>query len=384
MFIYPFSPSEVAMNFSSPIHVLHVAESFGAGTFTAISCLCRSLGSEQGFRYSIAYGIRPETPEDFTRAFPDSVNFYPIDMQRPIHPWKDAMALRELISVIRDCKPDIVHCHSSKAGVLGRLAARVCGVPSVYTPHSYSFLRTDISKGQKFFFTMVEWLFARVGDAVAACGEEEYELARKLGGKKRLVQRILNAVDLETMDAITPFAWNRALPVAGICGRLTAQRTPKLFFALAQQLQNEVSWVWIGGSEEPSSPSPLVEITPWLPREEALSRVAGLDIYIQTSSWEGLSYSILEAMALGKPVVACKIPANEAIVKHGVTGFLGANAEELAGFILQLAQDPLLREKMGAAGRERIAQRYDTRTAYQAYAELYRDLIARKGGNKYV
>ena len=370
------------MNSPSPLHILHIVESFGAGTFTAILCLCRSLGETQVFRHSVAYGLRPETPADFAHMFPGTARFHPIGMQRAIHPAKDAAALKELVLLIRDCNPDIVHCHSSKAGVLGRLAARICRLPSVYTPHGYSFLRTDVSKAQKNFFIAVEWLFARVGSAVAACGEEEYALARKLGGPNRMVQRVLNAVDLGSLSEVTPFVWGKKLPVAGICGRLTAQRTPRLFFALAEQLQNEVAWVWIGGEENSSCP-PEVEMTSWLPREDALSRIAGLDIYVHTSSWEGLSYSILEAMALGKPVVACKIPANEAIVEHGVTGFLGADAAELAGYVLELARNPILREKMGAAGRERIAQRHDIKTAYQAYADLYRSLALGKGGENH-
>ena len=87
-------------------------------------------------------------------------------------------------------------------------------------------------------------------------------------------------------------------------------------------------------------------------------------------------------MALGKPVVACDIPSNRAIVEHGVTGFLGATADDLARFISLLACDPLLRETMGEAARKHIAKRHDIKTAYLSYTELYHDLAAHKNGKR--
>jgi glycosyltransferase involved in cell wall biosynthesis len=336
---------------------------------------------QQGvFRHSVAHGLRPETPDDFARLFPPDTLFYGLRMQRAIHPAKDLAALWELVSLIRDCKPDIVHCHSSKAGVLGRLAARICSVPSVYTPHAYSFLRTDISKAEQVFYRAAEWIFSRIGDVIVACGDEEYTQARALSGPERDVRLIRNMVDCDALAAIAPHPWNSRLPVVGICGRLTPQRMPELFLGLAERLQAESAWVWIGGGGTANAFPASVQMTDWLPRQEALERIAGLDIYIQTSSWEGLSYGILEGMALGKPVVACDIPANRSIVEHGVTGFLGANAEELAGSLLLLARDPLLRKTMGEAARKRIAECYDIKTACRLYAELYNDLFARKNG----
>ncbi|MCL1889276.1 MAG: glycosyltransferase [Desulfovibrionaceae bacterium] len=365
---------------NQPLHVLHVIEAFGGGALTALLCLCQS--ARQEIRHSIAHGLRPETPPDFARMFSPDTRFHGIRMRRVIHFMKDSAALWELIALIRACKPDIVHCHSSKAGVLGRLAARICSVPSVYTPHGYSFLRTDIAKTEKQFYRAVEWIFSRIGDAIAACGDEEYALARALGVPERDVRLIRNAVDCDALNAVAPYDWNLQLPVAGICGRFTMQRRPDLFLALAERLQSDTAWVWIGGADEQRALPVFIKMTPWLLREEALARVAGLDIYVQTSSWEGLSYGILEAMALGKPVVACDIPSNRAIVEHGVTGFLGATADDLARFISLLACDPLLRETMGEAARKHIAKRHDIKTAYLSYTELYHDLAAHKNGKR--
>lgn len=107
---------------------------------------------------------------------------------------------------------------------------------------------------------------------------------------------------------------------------------------------------------------------------EALARLAALDVYVQTSLWEGLSYAVLEAMALGKAVVATDIPANRTIVRHGVTGFLGSTPQELASHVHRLVHDAPLRRRMGAAARRCVEERHDAQKAYLAYDRLYHGL----------
>lgn len=355
-----------------PIHVLHLVEAFGAGTLTAISSLSQAL--QTGFRHTVVHGIRPETPSAFTHLFPVGTEFQTISISRAINPAKDFAAFLFFCRLLRRVQPDIVHCHSSKAGVVGRIAARFCSIPSVYTPHGYSFLRTNISRSARFFYKTVERACSHVGDAIAACGDEEYALALSLSGKRR-VCRILNSVDLAAFASVVPFDWGEDKPVVGICGRFSPQRNPELFFTLAERLSAQSRWIWIGGDEVVPHP-PGVLLTGWLAPDAALARIAGLDIYIQTSLWEGLSYSILEAMALGKPVIAYDIPANRAIVEHGITGFLGATPDQLADFVLRLVEEPKLRRSMGEAGRAKIAAQHDTGVVYKAYANLYRDLLS--------
>lgn len=358
-----------------PLRVLHVVESFASGCFTALQTLCNVV--QDDVQHDIAYGVRRETPGEFAAQFPPGTGFLPLRIQRDVRLAADALAYREIVACIRKIRPDVVHCHSSKAGFLGRLAAWRCGVPSVYTPHGYSFLRTDIGTGKRCLFRMGEWLATRFGDCIAACGEQEYSEASRLG---RTI-RICNSVDLETLASVTPMDVPCDRPLVGICGRLDVPRHPALFGAVADQFAETAAWVWIGGSRgQNASLPPHVMVTGWLPRAQALSWTARLSVYLQTSLWEGLSYGILEAMALGKPVVATRIKANEAIVEHGVTGFLASDAEELCGYVRLLLEDEKLRVRMGQAAREKVAEQYDAKRAYRAYADLYAALArARRG-----
>ena len=205
------------------MRILHIVESFAAGCLTALSTLCHAVN--QGVDHSIAYALREETPADFETLFPRDVSFYRVPMGVGIG--AGVRACRELHALIRRIRPDVVHCHSSKAGVYGRIAARLCGVPSVYTPHGYAFLRTDVSAPARAALRGVEWLVARAGQAIAACGAEEYVFSRQLAGEGRTVVFVRNAVDLPVLDARvgTPSAvrdGNRVL--AGTCGRAVPDR----------------------------------------------------------------------------------------------------------------------------------------------------------------
>ncbi len=361
------------------MRILHIVESFAAGCLTALSTLCHAV--RPGFRHSVAYAPREETPVDFASLFPNDVDFHHVAMGVGVV--SGVQACRTLHALIRRIQPDVVHCHSSKAGVYGRIVARGCGVPSVYTPHGYAFLRTDISVPVRAVFRGVEWVAARTGQAIAACGAEEYILSGQLAGSGRTVVFVRNAVDLPALDAMTAGAPGRpdgTRVLAGTCGRAVAQRAPELFADIASRLGDSVDWTWIGATAgPPACLPPTVHRTGWLERAAALGRMAELDIYVQTSRWEGLSYSILEAMALGKPVVATRIPSNEVVIEDGVTGLLGRDAGELADHVRRLAADADLRRRMGQAARACIAEHYDARHIYQAYADLYRRLVRAKG-----
>lgn len=366
----------------APVHVVHVVESFAAGCLAAIATLCHS--AQEGLLHSVIHATRPETPKNFAEFFPDSVAFYSLPMRRSISPvqdWRAFMGLRALLAQLR---PDVVHCHSSKAGFLGRWAARSLDMPSVYTPHGFAFLRTDVGHWQRSCYKMAEWIAARAGNALVACGREEYELACRLAGKNCKLVCIPNAVNLKEMDAL-----RQGMPVVsppqalehirvGTCGRMEPQRNPRLFAELAIALKDAAAWTWIGAPSKTAALPPHVECSGWLSRSETLTRLAQLDIYVQTSLWDGLSYAVLEAMTFGKPVVATDIPANRAIVEHGVTGFLGASPQEMIAHVRLLVQDAALRRRMGAAARRRVEENHDAARNYQVYGNLYRSLAKKR------
>ena len=355
-------------------HVAHVVESFAAGCLTSIATLCRMVRDD--FRFTVIHSLRPETPENFRELFPREVEFrYLPEMENRIHPVKNFRAWRALKATLERTAPDVVHCHSSIAGFLGRMAAFTGGWPVIYSPRGYSFLRANIGPLNKAACIGMEWLAARGNSLTVACGEQEYGFAARLAPREKCVF-IPNALDLAAIDACAGAPGQKApgeAPLVGTCGRLSLARNYDYFSRVAALVDN-ARWIWLGAPEDTDLLPQSVARSGWLDREQALSGMAKLDIYLHTSAWDGLSNTLLEAMALAKPVVATDIPANRAVVEDGVTGFLCRDEAHMAETVKKLLADAGLRAKVGRSARAYIEDKHDAGKVYQNFGALDRRL----------
>lgn len=356
------------------IHVVHVVESFAAGCLTSIAMLCRVMQTD--FRFSVIHSLRPETPENFKTLFPPEVEFYYLpEMENRINLKKNFLAYSALKTTLKKISPNVLHCHSSIAGFLGRMAAFSGGWPVVYSPRGYSFLRVNIGSFNKTTCAIMEWLAARGKSITVACGKQEYKLAARLSPKGKYFF-IPNALDLSQIENYidTSQIKNNKMPLlTGTCGRLSSARNYKFFSNVVNSV-TETGWIWLGAPEDTTQIPETVMRTGWQTREEALAGMAKLDIYVHTSAWDGLSNTLLEAMALGKPVVATDIPANSAVIKDGITGFLCKNEQQMSEIIKKLLTDSAMRKKIGEAARRYIQNNHDAARVYQNFATLYRHL----------
>lgn len=161
--------------------VLHIVEAFGGGVFTMLSDLCKGLDDE--FDIVIAYSLRPQTPDDFKNYFSKNVKFIKIDnFTRSINPIKDLKALIEIRKIVKIEKPEIIHLHSSKAGILGRMGIHKKNIRMLYNPHGFSFLKLDDSKAKRFIYKLIEKIAAMINHkcTIVGCSEGEYLEAKKI------------------------------------------------------------------------------------------------------------------------------------------------------------------------------------------------------------
>jgi glycosyltransferase involved in cell wall biosynthesis len=114
-----------------------------------------------------------------------------------------------------------------------------------------------------------------------------------------------------------------------------------------------------------------VSVTGWLPAEEARERLRGLDLFVHYSRWDAMPNAVLEAMALGLPVIASAVPGNRDAVVDGVTGFLVKDEVELLERCQLLLDDPDLRRRLGAAGRERVLKEFSRERMISGLSALY-------------
>ncbi len=378
-----------------PVKVAQVIEATTGGTRRHLVDLCMQLDRRR-FDVSVFCATRrdPAFRTDIKRLEERGISVTEVEMLRQIRPVRDLVALVRLYRRLRAGNFDVVHTHSSKAGVLGRLAGRLAGVPRIiHTPHAFPFMM-DVVPVQRAFYRWVERLAARVTDRiVCVCRfEREQALAVQLCDPSKLVvvENGIAAPPAGTDPA--PVAAVReqcAVPddgfLVGASGRLVRQKgIPDLLeaFAVVHERQNTARLVIQG--DGPTRDALLLQarrlgiddvctIRPGLGGPADVFRAS--DVVVFPSCWEGLPYTLLEAMAVGCPVVATRVGGMPEAVAAGPAGILVPSADPaaLARAILDLLGNESLRRESGDRARALMAERYRLSEMVAAVEALYEE-----------
>ena len=345
--------------------VLYVVESFSTGVYAIVRDIACNLNPDR-FTVLILHSLRNDSPKNYEKDFQSSH----VTLQYvPMGSFKDYVTATKIIrKTIKTFKPHTLHLHSSKAGLLGRIAAKFSPCKHIlYSPHGFSFIRTDVSNFSRKIFFMLEYGINKFNKSkLIAVSEGELVHAHKITSNAIVINNFINLQDFNQRVETTK-------PYVVTSGRITAARNPHLFNLIAEQLL-ELQFIWVGdGPQREILTAPNITITGLLSRSEAIAYVQKFDIYIQTSLWEGMPVSILEAMASGKPVVATDIIGNRDLITHNKTGFL-CNLDDPNQFIQlikELHEDKELRLKIGQAAHTYIKNNHDKQQAIARYEKEY-------------
>jgi glycosyltransferase involved in cell wall biosynthesis len=295
---------------------------------------------------------------------------------RRVSPLAHIRAFWALVALMRAEKPDLVHAHMPISGFLGRLAARVAGVPRVaYTCHGFLF-NQDGSWLRRSVALAMEWVGGRLTDIEMTVSSEEAEDARRLHIARRVVA-IGNGRDPAQFHP-DPAARSRLRAALGVpddgvvvvvVSRLVRQ---KGYLELLAAMKDVDAELWVVGERLSSDRGEDLE--PYFSgaglgsrlrrlgyREDVAAILAAADIFSLPSYFEGLPMSVIEAMLTGLPVVATNVRGPREQVVDGVTGLLVPvrQSAPLAAALDRLARDAGLRAAMGEAGRARALDLYD-------------------------
>jgi glycosyltransferase involved in cell wall biosynthesis len=302
---------------------------------------------------------------------------------RPVHPGKDPLGLLELRKALAELRPDIVSLHSSKAHLLGGLAARTLRLPVLITVHGWPFA-DGVPAASRRFYAFYERLAARLATAVVTVSHEDCELARRHGiTAKRGIAVVHNGMpdDARRRDHDLASEPVRLLMV----GRHVAQKDhPTLLRALAKLRDQAWTLDLIGsGPQEDSNRAlarelGLAERVRFLGyRTDVPDRMAESDVNVLITNWEGLPRSIIEAMRAGLPTVASNVGGNRELVADDRTGYLvprgdiDAVADRLAGLIA----DRHKRQILGANARRSFEQSFTFDTMFGHTLAIYRKML---------
>jgi len=305
------------------------------------------------------------------------------NLTHPINPFLDLKALHEVKEILREIKPDLVTTHSNKAGLIGRLAAKALKVPVIHTSHGFLFGgRAHSIPG--YFFRLAEKIASGAADRVICVAASEYNLALDL--------KVIKPAKLSIVhNGIPDFNHEyQAEPEKNPPRLISVARfaAPKDHLTLLRALAglNHLPWTLdlVGDGPklkdaEKLTNHPLLagRVKFWGTYGAVHELLAESSIFILSSRREGFPISILEAMRAGLPVIAAEVGGIGEAVVDGETGYLIPAGDSLTmrKRICALLEDPQLRKKMGARGRERFLERFTLVRMAENTLDIYREVV---------
>lgn len=333
-------------------------------------------------------------------------------MGRAINPMSDYSAYKKLKKLMLDFKPDIVHTHAAKPGIVGRLSASAVGVPViVHTYHGHVFHSYFNSVKTKFFINIERYVGSKTDAIIAISEQQKRELAKDFAiapeEKFRVIplgldlDKFRTGMEEKRAKFRSEFGVQKDEVAIGIIGRLVPVKNHALFlqglaYVLAHtskkvkafiigdgerrvDLENKATEAGIRYTTERDivHPHPLI-FTSW--RKDVDVICAGLDVVTLTSFNEGTPVSLIEAQAANKPAVSTRVGGISDIVVDGKTALLSdvTDTATYCRHLLSVVQDDELRKSLGANSHQHIMQRFAYQRLVKDMSLLYNELLQQK------
>ncbi|MBN1844585.1 MAG: glycosyltransferase family 4 protein [Sedimentisphaerales bacterium] len=366
------------------IKLAHVVTSYQS-VVTILDAKLRHLDAYPDLQVCV---ISSADPEGASKT--PAVRHIPVEMARSIRGWQDLKSIWRLYRVFRRERFDIVHSHTAKAGFITALAARLAGVPCiVHTYHGLPYFDGQCRLTYT-IYRLLEKLACLGRHHVFTQNRRDQGECVKLMASRRKVSWEGNGVDIDAVRQSAQAQRDRARAAFTgrgaklvLLSRLEPVKRVPDFFSVVEILCRsglEVTAVVAGGGPLADSLGRLLQeknlqdkihLTGFCDYPHGL--LAAADVVCLCSEKEGIPRAVMEAMALARPVVATDVLGSQELVLDGQTGFLTplGDPAAMARRVRQLLEDPPLRERLGRAGRRRIAESFDETRIAGALRRFY-------------
>ncbi|MFN5539212.1 MAG: glycosyltransferase family 4 protein [Candidatus Melainabacteria bacterium] len=318
------------------------------------------------------------------------------ELVREISPAKDFQSLIKLIKLIKEIQPDLIHCHSSKAGVIGRLAAFICNKPSIFTAHGWAF-HPEVKSAQRIIALISEITMSWLTQRLICVSDFDKKLAQSVKlipySKLQVIHNGISqlvSLENEEQDLIPGnlFLQTRSKLNILMVGRFAEPKRQDLliqtFAKLNLEIRNKVDLLFAGNGPLLSESEQLAEQLGLKNQIHFLGEIRNIsdllnsvDVLVLLSDREGLPISILEAMRAGLPVVASDVGGISELIQDQKNGFLiQHNQFDLIINCLQtLINSESLREQMGMTNRKIFEEKFTSEKMLRTLAQVYGDCI---------
>jgi len=377
--------------------IVHIAQANG-GVEVYLKMFFKYINKDNYDNYIILSEQYNKSKEYFAAL---GVKVFIVNMKREISPNKDLKSMIKIYKIIRKIKPDIVYTHSSKAGGLGRIPAKLVGAKNIYNPHGWAF-DMNISKKKRVIFKFVEKVLGYFTDKVVAISEYEKEAAINNNIiKPEKIVVIENAIDFDNInnynnenDILKKLNWDNDSIIIGMVARISEQKSPHTFINIAIKLlkkQPKYRFIIVGDGEQRSEIEEKISqhgiedkiyITGWV--ENPYMYLWNFDIAILTSKWEGFGLVIPEYMAAKKPVIASNVGGIKNIIENGKNGLLvdDLNVNEFVNKIEEVINNRDIRNKLINEGYETVKEKYNFKRNIKEHKELFDKEMSLKAEKK--
>jgi glycosyltransferase involved in cell wall biosynthesis len=298
---------------------------------------------------------------------------------RKISPLADFKAWRELSKVVQEHKPAILHTHTFKAGLIGRLTRGPH--KHVHTFHGHLFKDNSFSSIEKKVITLIERGLAHHTDVLVSVGlnvgEELRATGIGVGQKWASISPGVKALRMhDKSEARESIGTTESGILIGWMARMTTVKNPSLLLQIATQFP-ELQFIMAGGGdllESIKAKAPAnVKVIGWT---DAATFWSAVDVAISTSDNEGMPVALIEAQLSGVPAIATNVGSNSEVVQDQATGFIVNNSvDSFATAIVEIITFPTLIKSLGEKAQERARSEFSVENMIQSHTNLYKEII---------
>lgn len=392
------------------IKVLRIINRFNLGGPTYnVAYLSKYLPDD--FETLLIGGAKDDT-EESSDFIVNNLGLKPIiieEMKREIDYKNDRVAYKKIKQLIKEYQPDIVHTHAAKAGAIGRLAAKSCGVPVIiHTFHGHVF-HSYFGKLKTTFYKTIERYLAKKSTAIIAISEKQKEELVEIhkickADKVKVIPLGFDLSKFQEKQEEKRKSFREKYNIADdeiaitIIGRLVPVKNHELFLKAIKQVSEKttkkIRSVIVGDGESrneieqkakelnidfvdgtKSKGKKLLTFTSWM--KDVDVALAGSDIIALTSFNEGTPVSLIEAQAANKPIVTTNVGGIENVILPNQTGFLcdNNNLEQFSEALLKLIEDDVLRKSFSEKGWQHVKEKFHYTRLVKDMENLYRELV---------
>ena len=377
------------------IHTLPIISGSGLNTFLSMKGMDRNI-------YKVELACAPGGRLiDLVRENQMGVKTFK-NLVQPLHPVKDILAILDLIFFLRKKRYHIVHTHNSKAGFVGRLAAKITGIPVViHTVHGFAFHDQE-SVWRQLLFRNLEKFASHMCDKMIFISQPlvDWALREKIVLRGDKIAKIYSGIDLDRFRPVTEEEKNRVREkwnirhddaVIGIVSKLWEGKGHEILIRAFKEVKKDIKVARLIIVGEGPLYSMLNDLVDRLGLSDSVlftgfqmdvaEIISSFDVVVLPSYFEGMGRVLLEAMAMGKPVVASRVGGIPDLVKDSVNGFLitPGDVKELSDALKKLLNNKGLANIMGRDGRKGIIDKFSTDVMVRSISDIYIECLKIKG-----